>query len=74
MATRRFTLRRNGHQMTTFRVRIDLSQKMIDELIVREAVLGGERQAIEDILSHCLSSGIERLTLDSSLDPEEEDR
>lgn len=67
---RRFTLRRNGQQMTTFRVRVDLSQDQINDLIGRGENLYGERWKIEQVLSGCLNSGIERLTLDGDLDPD----
>ena len=65
---RQFTLRKNGQMMTTFRIRVDLSEEQILDLIGRNYRLRGDDQPIEQILGHCLTSGIERLTLDGSLD------
>ncbi len=66
---RQFTLRQNGCRMTSFRIRADLSQPQIDDLLERAETLYGERWTIDRVLSSCLNRGIERLTLDSALDP-----
>lgn len=71
---RRFTLRQNGQQMTTFRVRVDLTQAEIDDLLGRAGNLYTKKWNIEDVLEHCLTTGIERLTLDAALDPDQEDQ
>jgi hypothetical protein len=74
---RKFTRRKNGLMMTTFRVRIDLSQAQIDDLIGRARIYYGtygEKMKIEEILEGLLSSGIESWTLDRNLDPDQEDQ
>lgn len=73
MASRKFTLRRNGMKMTTFRVRIDLSQAQIDDLVARNEIQGGVRELIEQVLGNCLTGGVERFCLDSSLDPDRQE-
>lgn len=70
---RKFTLRKNGQMMTTFRVRYDLSQAQIDDLISRSRKAFGELKPIEEILSEFLMAGYERLVLDASLDTQEEE-
>jgi len=70
---RRFTLRKNGQMMTTFRIRVDLSQAQITDLIGRAEKIYGKRMPIEEFLEDCLTSGIERRTLDAALDPDRED-
>jgi hypothetical protein len=65
---RKFTRRKNGEMMTTFRIRVDLTEREINDLVGRNYRLGGDNEPIERILKHCLTSGIERLTLDGSLD------
>lgn len=70
---RRFTRRKNGQMMTTFRIRIDLSQDQIDDLVGRSGKIYSRRHSIEEILEGRLMSGIECWTLDRQLDPGRED-